>query len=150
MKRWIIVLITAGILLVGSTQAMAGGSDSTGYTTVTHYTSRSVKLTKIEWISSVSTGLVSGATFQIDGEIGRVVTDPGSAAPTDNYDIYFYDVSGIDAAQGQLNNRDTSTTEERNKGDTSFDAPFMISGDITLSITNAGNSKTGTIYIWWR
>ena len=48
---------------------------------------------------------------QIDGCLFYVVTNPGTPAPTDNYDITFIDEDSIDQAGGQLANRDTTNTE---------------------------------------
>jgi hypothetical protein len=41
-----------------------------------------------------------------------IVTNPGSPAPNDNYDIYLYDTDGVDIAGGMITNRDTSNTEQ--------------------------------------
>lgn len=70
-------------------------------------------------------------------------SDPGSPAPTDNYDIVINNSLGLDVLGGTGANRDTSTTE--NAVPT---APLPISGALTFALTNNSvNSAVITIVI---
>lgn len=73
-------------------------------------------------------------------------TNPGSTAPTDDYDITITDSDGLDLAGGYLLNRDASTTEKVNIGDSAAHGFSFITGDLTVTISNNSvNSATGTI-----
>jgi hypothetical protein len=73
------------------------------------------------------------------------VTDPGSTAPTDNYDIQLQDPTySYDMMQGKLLNRDTSTTETVGPKGYPYDGGtinFVLSG-------NTANGAVGTLLIW--
>jgi len=73
--------------------------------------------------------------------ITEVRTNPGTTAPTDNYDITITDSDGIDLMGGTLADRDTSTSEAA--------APAIASGvylsrpvDGTLTLNVTGNTTT--------
>lgn len=110
------------------------------------------------WVSDSATGAVSGTTRKLTGRLVKAVTVPsGTAAPTDNYDIALTDEQSVDVLAGVLNgigNRDTANTEEVyffNKdgaGTGLIAANPIVSSTITVAITNAGNSKAGTIYLY--
>lgn len=108
------------------------------------------------WTSDASAGTVSQVIAECVGAIERVVTDPGTAAPTDNYDITLLDENGIDVLMGLGMNRDTANTEQICPGITCTDGtnnaviPIAVHGDLTLTIANAGNSKNGTITLYLR
>lgn len=80
---------------------------------------------------------------------GAGITDPGTTAPTDNYDISVTSAvtsrwAGLDIFDGNLLNRDTATTE---KSTWSF-APFPVYGPLTFTLSgNAVNNATGTLTI---
>lgn len=83
--------------------------------------------------------------IQIDGTILGISTNPGSTAPTDNYDIVLLDADGADRLGGVGANRDTSTTEYAAVG-------RVASPDDTLTLTITGNSvnnATVEVLIWW-
>ena len=71
----------------------------------------------------------------------RVVTDPGTTAPTDNYDITIDDTDGLDMCGGDCANRDTSTTE---KVQLVLFEPVL--GNVTVTVSNNSvNSATGMV-----
>tara|TARA_Y100000310_G_scaffold333073_1_gene409890 strand:+ start:2088 stop:2450 length:363 start_codon:yes stop_codon:yes gene_type:complete len=118
-----------------------------GSISFTEITQGSVKKIKAEWTSDAS-GDVSGnsTTNFYNGKLIMVATDPHATAPTDNYDIVLNDSDSIDLAQGNLANRDTADTEyvaEANLG-------AVVNSKITPVVSNAGNAKRGTIYIYLR
>ena len=109
----------------------------------------SVKKIKCAWTSDDSTGAVSGSTtYTYSGRIIGAITVPGTAAaaPTDNYDIAVNDSDSVDIALGALADRDTANTEFVAEASMAG----IASGTITVAVTNAGNSKTGTLYLFIR
>jgi hypothetical protein len=111
----------------------------------------------IEKIRASWTSDGSGAQSQsinIYGVILRVVTDPGSAAPTDNYGVTLTDANNIDLFASQGANRDTSNSEHFcpglafTDGTTTSVMPISHYGAATLAVANAGDSKTGEVVIY--
>lgn len=80
------------------------------------------------------------------------VTDPGSTAPTDDYDLTLSDADGADIFGAELNNRDASNSEQVTpKIGNTYGARFVKGQTVTLAITNNSvNSATGTlrVYCW--
>ncbi len=83
------------------------------------------------------------------GFIMQVITDPGSTAPTDNYDIALLDSDSVDVMGGELANRDTANTEQGSPLIGNAYGPRYISGKLTLTITNNSvNSAVGEVIIY--
>lgn len=79
----------------------------------------------------------------------QAVTNPGTTAPTADYDITLTDADGLDVMGGTLANRHTSNTEVAipYPGSLAY-APVPITSALTLTITNNSvNSATGTVVI---
>lgn len=118
----------------------------------------------IDWTSDDTTGAVTATTKKISGRLLKVVTDPGTAAPTANYDIAITDDESVDVLSGlggtggtapSLANRHTSNTEvvhlvaeDSVTNPLPGSQPFVCSA-LTVAVTNAGNSKEGQIIIYW-
>lgn len=123
---------------------MAGSAMT--FTEITHGT---IKKIKAEWTADNATGAVSGTTTNVySGRIIGVCTVPASGgdAPSDNYDIAFNDSDSVDVALGAVLNRSTSATQYVSEASMAG----LAHSKITIAITNAGNSKKGTIYIYVR
>lgn len=112
-----------------------------------------IKSMVMAWTSDAS-GNVSGiASRHVTGKVVQVVTDPGAAAPTDNYDITLLDSRGFDVLAGTGANRDTITTEgavpvqETTVGANLYGNPVYVDGPLTLTIANAGSAKQGTVTV---
>lgn len=113
-----------------------------------------------DWTSDDTTGAVSGTTRKIVGEIVKAVTDPGATAPTDDYDIAVTDEEGVDVlapCQSTLANRDTANSEQvyflvKDAAGTPLAQPVhpVVCDKLTVSITNAGNSKVGQLILYVR
>lgn len=110
------------------------------------------------WTSDDTTGAVSGTTKTIIGRLIKTVTDPsGTAAPTDNYDIDLTTDDSVNplaaCSTTSLNNRSTSATQEVYHLLTDGAAPIAmhpaVMSPVTIAITNAGNSKEGTVTIFY-
>lgn len=112
--------------------------------------SRIVKHT-MTWTSSAD-GNVTVTIPQITGEILRVVTNPGSTAPSDNYDITLNDEDGLDSLAGGGGNRDTANTEHFAPfvGDGTSTTSMTVAGDLSFAITNAGATKGGALILYVR
>lgn len=110
-----------------------------------------------DWVSS-SGGAVSSTTLKINGFLLKAVTDPGSAAPTDDYDIALTDENGSDilsGSVGSLADRDTSNTEVVNLNIDDGAGGLlpvypMVSGKITVAVTNAGDTKNGQLILYYQ
>lgn len=115
-----------------------------------------VKRIIADWTSDDTTGAVSGTTtVKASGFLLRAVTDPGTAAPTASYDIAITDDEGADVLGNcfdDLADRHTSNTESvdffLNDGTTSNGARPSVCSELTFSVTNAGNSKTGQVILY--
>jgi hypothetical protein len=84
------------------------------------------------------------------GYIHKVTTDPGSTAPTDDYDITLTDdTTGADLMGGELANRDTANTEEAVPKVGNAYAGNVAFTSFTLNLTNNSvNAATGTVYVY--
>lgn len=113
----------------------------------------------VSWLSDDTTGAVSGTTRKLSGRLVKAVTVPsGSAAPTDNYDIALTDEQSLDVltgVQSTLANRDTANTEQvyflvLDAAVTPLAQSVhpIVCNALTVAVTNAGNSKAGTIYLY--
>ena len=110
---------------------------------------QSVKLIKAEWTADDATGAVSGATDEFfTGKILGLTTVPGTGGtqPDDNYGVAANDNNSIDVLMSGGANRDETNTEHVLS--TSLGA--VVASQLTVAITNAGNSNTGAVYIFIR
>jgi hypothetical protein len=103
------------------------------------------------WTADVSGGSVPATASELSFEafVCLVVTDPGTTAPTDNYDITITDADGVDIMGGQLLNRDTANSEHAvpKIGSAYGCRPFQ--GTMTVNIiNNSVNSATGEVKVW--
>ena len=133
-----------------------------GSAVITHQDNRTIKKVIWAWTSDVATGAVTGGagqtSFPVSGEVLRITTDPGATAPDDNYDVVINDEDGVDVACGFLINRDTVTTETvvprfkltLTSGGPAMGVPMYVDGKLDLIIAAAGNSKVGTVTLYYR
>lgn len=120
-----------------------------GTATKTETTAFAVK--KIVWAWTSGTAgeagtVTSTTTASFTGKVIGLTTDPGSTAPTDDYDITITDSAGHDVLLGAGANRDTANTES--VAEASLGA--VAGSQLTLNITNAGTSKVGEVILWIR
>lgn len=121
-----------------------------------------VKKVLVSWTSDDATGAVTGTTRKIVGHLIKGVTDPGSAAPTDNYDIVITDEEGVNVlasciAASTLADRDTANSEEvyfflKNADASPLSMPAypVVCDALTIAIAAAGNSKTGQLILYYK
>ena len=113
-----------------------------------------------DWVSDSATGAVSGTTKKITGQLIKGVTDPGATAPTDNYDIAITDEENADVLANCVDNladRDTANTEtvyflvsDLAATDPGGAVHPVVCDVLTIAVTNAGNSKTGQLDLYYR
>jgi hypothetical protein len=105
----------------------------------------------IAWTAHTD-GTFTTASVALSGYLIKVVTNPGSTAPTANYDITLTDPDGsdLDAAAGTLANRHTTATECVYPVGTSGAAtPILLCGTYGVAIANNSvNAATGTIIFY--
>ena len=120
-----------------------------GTMTLTEVGHGSVKKIRAAWTSG--TGAEGGTasattTLPYSGRCIALVTDPGSTAPTDNYDLVVTDVDGDDVLVGAGMNRDTANTEVVSEASLGG----VAGSKLTFSITNAGDAKEGLALLYIR
>jgi hypothetical protein len=110
------------------------------------------------WTSN-SSGVASDTVNLVQcGELVGVQFVPGTSGsqPTDAYDVTVLDAYSFDVLMGQGANLSNSTvtkvcpTIPAKDGTTTSTGPQPVSGTLTVSVTNAGNTKSGTIVLWVR
>jgi len=151
MKLMILVFL-ACMMFVGN--ALAAGSVTVS---IAKMPSDTIRVVTFSWTADASDGSVPSTTVsaaitqQIAGwNCFLGVTNPGSTAPTDNYDIVVNDTDGVDIFGGKLNNRDTATSEQAVPlvGGAYMTRP--VTGAITMVLTNNSvNSATGTLQLFF-
>lgn len=132
------------------------GADGAGYR------GRLRKVT-IDFVTDDATGSVACTTRKIVGELIKIITDPGSAAPDVNWDVVLTDEEGVDlsihmddVAIAALIARHTTTTLETylpledTAGTGRVGAWPVVCDKLTVTVNNAGNSKTGQIILYYR
>lgn len=123
-----------------------------GIVTITEETFSHIKKITFSWTSENGGGNAGKATKttldSYTGEIIRLVTVPGAApnAPTDDYDVAINDEDGNDVLMGAGADRDTANTEQV----LASSLGCVANDKLTLSVTNAGNAKRGTVYLYIR
>jgi hypothetical protein len=105
----------------------------------------------IDFVADAAAATVPNLSITLKGYLIKVVTNPGSTAPTANYDIALGDPddSALDALGGALANRHTTTTEQVYPTITGATTPLLLNGTYTLSVANnAVNSASGKIILY--
>lgn len=129
MKR---ILLTAALFLalLFATHAQAAESCTGTSSTPSFYS----KLT--EYTYTIVTAADGSFTEEacdfgnIQGEIRRIVTDPGTTAPTDDWDFVLNDALGADATAGAGADRDEAVSESIVPSN-----PFAVNDTLTVDVT---------------
>jgi len=112
---------------------------------------------EVTWTSDAA-GAASQLIEHVEGVIVRVQFVPGTGGnqPTNAYDITLLDVGGEDVLAGQGANLSNAAPSSVCPGIPMKDAvttsnvPVSVSSSLTLTVANAGNTKSGTVYIYMR
>ncbi len=142
------------LLAILSTTAFAAGT--------VVYTRRDVSpksnVVVLDWTGDASTGAVPTQVVSLIGEVEKVVTNPGTPAPTSNYDIALGDPddSNLDLLAAAAQNRHTTTTEQvypaiaGAPGTVTSRAPYAA-GKYTFAVTgNTATAAKGKVFIYLR
>ena len=105
-----------------------------------------VRKVKWAWTSATGGGVTQATSRYYDGKVIALVTDPGATAPTADYDVAINDSDSVDVLVGAGIDRHTSATELV----ASASLGAVANSKLTLVITNAGDEKTGTVYLYIR
>lgn len=116
----------------------------------------------IDFTTDDTTGSVAVTTRKIVGKLIKIVTDPGSAAPTALWDVVLTDEEGVDlsihmddvAIAALIARHETTTLEtylplEDTAGTGRIAAFPVVCDKLTVTVNNAGNSKTGQIILYY-
>lgn len=144
MKKWFLALILTMILAL-PIQLQAAGT----VTQTLRYTHNFYALT-YSFTSDASGNADQESTWPIDGYVCKVITNPGATAPSVDWDVTLTNSDGIDVVHGQLADRHTSTSQEIipvPSDNVTVYGCSAVSGKITLNVSNAGDSKIGTVTV---
>lgn len=122
-----------------------------------------IKKVMIDFLTDDAAGTATVTTKKLSGQLIKIVTDPGSPAPSANYDVVLTDDEGVDlsihmddVAIAALIARHTTSTEETylpledTAGTGRIAAWPVICGPLTVSLANAGNGKATQVIIYYR
>ena len=102
---------------------------------------------KFEWVSAADGTATGTTTKTYVGEILRLITVPdGVAAPTALYDVAINDEDTTDVLVGAGADRSATVTEQV----IATSLGCVANDKLTLEITNAGDTKSGTVYLYIR
>lgn len=108
---------------------------------------------QLDWTSSTNGFVSKELSEYLRGRISRVVFTHG-AGTEDAYDVTLVDSSGVDVLGGQGSNVATNTIQSfmpyftvSYGGQTNF-YPFVVNDILTLSVTNCGIEKTGSVILY--
>ncbi len=135
---------------------MAGSSNtltSDSIINIGYSESKRVRKIIVDWVGDDATGAVPNLTLSnLQGYVIKAITNPGSTAPTSNYDIALGDPldNSLDALASLLNNRSATVTEQVYTNVSGATTPIWLDkGDYVLSVTNNSvNSATGQIVLY--
>jgi hypothetical protein len=116
------------------------------------YCSEYVEKVVIDWTADDTDGSVPALSVTLSGFVLKAVTDPGSTAPTDNYDIVLNDAADttVDHLASALANRDTANTEVAYPTVSGATVPVWLEDKAySLAVSNNSvNSATGQIILY--
>ena len=124
-------------------------ADVAAVTTVTEKIEGPVKEIKFTFTSGegIYAGTAEQATTNTyNGKMIWVVIDPGSTAPTADWDLTITDSDSLDVLQG--GGADCSATVTEYIAKASLGA--VCNSILTMNVTNAGDQKTGAVYLFIR
>lgn len=113
--------------------------------------SRRVEVVTTTWVADSAAATIPDLSIPLAGYCLKVITNPGTTAPTDNWDITLGDPedSTLDAAASLLLNRHTTTTQQVYPLISGGAVPIFLSGTYTLSVSgNSVNSATARIIFY--
>lgn len=160
--RWMLafgaVFLAAALFITEDPRQFAWAADSFTVTAVGDDAAdvgagwqKSFKVVKLAWKAAPS-GVKANETIPaVKGRLALVVTNPGSTAPADNYDLYIKDAEGVDVLNAAGENRDTANSEQVvPKIGTDAYAPRPVYGPLTFSVSATTNADcTGEVLLYY-
>lgn len=120
--------------------------------TETNHPRGGVRKVRFAWTSDALGA--ADTVYRVAGIILRAVFNPGATAPTAAYDVTLKDENLVDVLAGQgadLAAADTTSVcpgMPVSDGTTDGVVPVAVNDNLTLSVTNAGASKQGTLDLY--
>ena len=144
MKKLATLLVVFALLL---TSGVAIALDGSVTSTTTWVSGQKFKVVKYHWVASTLSVTPYANLESPDGLVYGFITDPGTTAPEDNYDIYLKDyVTGVSLTGTTLENRDTTNSEL-----VVPTVPIPFYGNVGFSLSgNANLESTGDVYLYVR
>jgi len=111
------------------------------------------------WTTTTTGNVIYTFPYNIAGTVGRFVTNPGTTAPEDNYDITITDEDSLDILNGAGANRHTTTTQAVYPqatgalGKATGGVQIDFAGILTFNITSAGTglvARSGAATLYYR
>jgi hypothetical protein len=111
---------------------------------------KALEIITVTWVADSGDGSVTAISLgRVNGVIERMVTVPGSPAPTADYDITVTDSNSVDVMGGAGADRSDTTAQEAASALDTFRR--RVSDTLTLSISgNSVNSAAGTVRLYVR
>ncbi len=155
MKRKLITLAMLLVIILTPVVAMAAAA---GSCTNNHKGTPQggLQLVSWEWTSDAAGAVTEvGALSGITGEIWQVqfIPDSGGTQPTDAYDVTLLNAQGVDVLQGygvDRSNDDAHATNLIFPMNDNGGSVWLWRAELTPAISNAGNAKGGTIYLFFK
>ena len=113
--------------------------------------SKSVEIVTVTWVADDTDGSVPNLSIDMKGWCTKIITNPGSTAPTAAYDIILGDPSeaAFDSLDSALADRSATATEEVYPVATGAQTPILLAGTYTLTLSgNSVNDALGTIIFY--
>ena len=149
-KLLIAILITVFAFIAVPSYALNPSAGSVTSGSDAEIGTSGVRLFQISYTTHASAGTFTCASDRdITGWILLVETDPGATAPTDQYDITLINSNSRDVMGGALANRSDTNTEAVMPLQNGNYTIVYNEGPLTVTVTNAGNSKTAEILIYY-
>ena len=104
----------------------------------------------VSWVGDSADGSVPNKSLgTVNGYVSVLTTNPGTPAPTDNYDITLLDSNGVDIAGGALADRDTAVSEAVLPVLSNTRVPRLVIDELTFTLSgNSAAGAQGTLVIY--
>ncbi len=113
---------------------------------------KEVNVVIVDWVGDSADGSVPNTMINgLYGFLVKAVFNPGSTAPTSNYDIALGDPedTALDAAATLFNNRHTTASEQVYPLISGAAIPLFLAGNYQFQLTNNSvNSATGRMILY--
>jgi len=81
---------------------------------------------------------------KMKGRIGKIITDPGTPAPTAGYSLTLLDNNSVDVLQSACTSLSATATAEY-----VFSPEIIVDSDLTLTVSGAGDGGQGKVTLYF-